>query len=213
MTDTAGARTSDPLALLLSADDLDHYLRSLAGAALAAAPSAVRVDLALERTGRPTAAVSASRPGDEGGADPTGSPRTALGDPTDTGTALTAAFTGSGAHGRLTLTPAPGRPLDTVDRERVSRLVTRLPDMVALAQRLFDAQVLAQDLQAAMQSRSVIDQAIGMVMSSRNCSPEQAMRSLRTLSQHRNVKLRDLCAQLVGRLTGSPAPPPLCPRP
>ncbi|NJQ05580.1 ANTAR domain-containing protein [Streptomyces lonarensis] len=213
MTDTAGTRTSDPLALLLSADDLDHYLRSLVAAALAAAPSAVRADLVLERAGRPTAAVSVSRPGDEGGADPTGSPHAALGGPADTATALTAAFTGADARGRVTLTPTPGRPLDPADRERLLRLVTRLPDMMALAQRLFDAQVLAQDLQAAMQSRSVIDQAIGMVMSSRNCSSEQAMKSLRTLSQHRNVKLRDLCSQLVGRLTGSPAPPPLCPRP
>ncbi|NJQ17363.1 ANTAR domain-containing protein [Streptomyces bohaiensis] len=85
--------------------------------------------------------------------------------------------------------------------------------MVALAQRLFDAQLLARDLQAAMQSRTVIDQAVGMVMSSRNCSSDQAMRWLRTLSQHRNVKLRDLCAHLVGRLPGTPAPKRLCPRP
>ncbi|WP_445271098.1 ANTAR domain-containing protein, partial [Streptomyces sp. DSM 41634] len=71
------------------------------------------------------------------------------------------------------------------------------------------------DLQAALQSRAVIDQAAGIVMNQRRCTPEDALQTLRSASQHRNVKLRDLCAQLVGSVSGGvpPGGPPLRPRP
>ncbi len=50
----------------------------------------------------------------------------------------------------------------------------------------------------------MIDQAAGIVMNQRRCSAEEALHTLRTASQHRNVKLRDLCAQLVGSVSGAP---------
>ena len=70
---------------------------------------------------------------------------------------------------------------------------------VALANaHLFDAQAsLAQQMQAAMQSRAVIEQAKGIIMGSRRCSADQAFAILTKVSQDSNRKLRDVAAALV----------------
>jgi GAF domain-containing protein len=63
---------------------------------------------------------------------------------------------------------------------------------------LYDAQAnLAQQMQAAMQSRAVIEQAKGIIMGSRRCSPDQAFTILTRVSQDTNRKLRDVAAALV----------------
>jgi len=63
---------------------------------------------------------------------------------------------------------------------------------------LFDAQAsLAQQMQAAMQSRAVIEQAKGIIMGSRRCTADQAFAILTKLSQDSNRKLRDVALALV----------------
>jgi GAF domain-containing protein len=76
---------------------------------------------------------------------------------------------------------------------------------VALANaHLYDASVtLAQQMQAAMESRATIEQAKGIIMAERRCSAEEAFRILSKLSQDNNRKLRDVAAALVARATGS----------
>jgi AmiR/NasT family two-component response regulator len=54
---------------------------------------------------------------------------------------------------------------------------------------------LAGDI--ALASRSVIDQAVGIVMAQRRCTAEDAFATLLTVSQRRNVKLRAVAAELV----------------
>jgi len=70
---------------------------------------------------------------------------------------------------------------------------------VALANaHLFDAQAsLAQQMQAAMQSRAVIEQAKGILMGSRRCTADQAFAILNKISQDTNRKLRDVATTLV----------------
>jgi GAF domain-containing protein len=58
------------------------------------------------------------------------------------------------------------------------------------------------DLKQAMASRSVIDQAMGVVMAQNRCGPEEAFGILRRASQHRNAKLRDIATQIVQRVSG-----------
>jgi len=58
----------------------------------------------------------------------------------------------------------------------------------------------AAQLRTAMQSRAVIDQAIGVIMARDRCSPDEAFDLLRRISQHRNVKLRDLAQTIVDRI-------------
>jgi hypothetical protein len=69
------------------------------------------------------------------------------------------------------------------------------------------------DLQSAMSSRTVIDQALGIVMAQESCTAERAFEILTKASQHRNVKLRDLAAGLVTKVGGEPpSVRPLWPR-
>lgn len=55
----------------------------------------------------------------------------------------------------------------------------------------------ADEMQAAMASRAVIEQAKGAIMAQNRCSPDQAFAILRQASMGRNVKLRDLAMRMV----------------
>jgi GAF domain-containing protein len=69
----------------------------------------------------------------------------------------------------------------------------------AVAGALAEARVHAQQLEAAMESRSVIEQAKGIVMAATGCDADTAFASLIQQSQHENRKLRDIAAELVLR--------------
>ncbi|MCW2621852.1 MAG: hypothetical protein JWL64_1454 [Frankiales bacterium] len=74
---------------------------------------------------------------------------------------------------------------------------------VALADaRVFDsAKREAEALRRAMESRAVIEQAKGILMSERRCTAAAAFEVLVQLSQDTNVKLRDVAAAVVERTT------------
>jgi putative methionine-R-sulfoxide reductase with GAF domain len=61
---------------------------------------------------------------------------------------------------------------------------------------LAHANRLAEQLQLALESRAVIDQAIGVLMGSRGCSADEALAALRSESQSRHQKL-NVVAQTV----------------
>ncbi|WP_055489133.1 GAF and ANTAR domain-containing protein [Streptomyces sp. TP-A0356] len=109
---------------------------------------------------------------------------------------------------------APGTFTDHDQRE-LGQFAAQAGGGIALAQRLADAEEFTRDLQTAMQSRSVIDQAIGAVMRQQHCSADQAFDLLRELSQQTNTRLRDVCTHLITDIGGQPpkAQPPLRPRP
>jgi GAF domain-containing protein len=56
---------------------------------------------------------------------------------------------------------------------------------------------LAQQMQEAMESRAVIEQAKGIIMGDRRCTSEEAFGLLAKISQDTNRKLRDVAAALV----------------
>ena len=97
------------------------------------------------------------------------------------------------------------------DEQRLGRFAAQAGGGIALAQRLADAEDFTRELQTAIRSRSLIDQAIGVVMHQERCRAEQAFDLLRRLSQESNTKLRDVCARLVTGVGGHPpkAQPPL----
>ncbi len=70
-----------------------------------------------------------------------------------------------------------------------------------------DPAVENAQLREALSTRPVIEQAKGMVMLLRGCSPAEAFGVLVTLSQSSNVKLRDVAAVVVA--AGSNAGPGL----
>ena len=75
---------------------------------------------------------------------------------------------------------------------------------VALANvHLYDATAaLARQMQAAMESRAVIEQAKGIIIGERRCTPDEAFAVLTALSQSSNRKVRDVAAALVDRAAG-----------
>ncbi|MFG1610619.1 GAF and ANTAR domain-containing protein [Actinoplanes sp. NPDC049265] len=68
---------------------------------------------------------------------------------------------------------------------------------LANAHQFYSAVALARHLQAAMDSRAVIEQAKGIVMAQRRCAADEAFAFLTKVSQDNNRKLRDVAAALV----------------
>ena len=58
----------------------------------------------------------------------------------------------------------------------------------------------ANNMKAAMEARTAIDLAVGAIMGQNRCSQDEAIIILRTASQGRNMKLRDLAADLLASL-------------
>ncbi|MGW0413212.1 GAF and ANTAR domain-containing protein [Streptomyces collinus] len=88
------------------------------------------------------------------------------------------------------------------DRAPARDLAARVGGAVNTALRVERERSSAADIRLALLSRSVIDQAVGIVMARERLDAEAAMRRLVRASQDRNVKLRDLCARLVARAAG-----------
>jgi len=78
---------------------------------------------------------------------------------------------------------------------------------MALARRQADRLALTRQLEAALVSRRVIDQAIGVIMAQNRCGPDDAFAILRGASQTRNVKLRLVAAEVVTSVSGEPVQP------
>jgi GAF domain-containing protein len=84
---------------------------------------------------------------------------------------------------------------------------------VSVAVKLADQIQMSDDLHGALASRAVIDQATGIIMAQQRCSAAAAFDVLRRASQNRNIKLRELAAELVRNVGGKPPEPgPFQPR-
>ncbi|MBM0235795.1 GAF and ANTAR domain-containing protein [Micromonospora sp. STR1_7] len=65
------------------------------------------------------------------------------------------------------------------------------------------AATLAEQMREAMRSRAVIEQAKGIIMGDRRCSPEEAFALLSKISQDTNRKVHDVAEALVARAVRS----------
>jgi len=72
-----------------------------------------------------------------------------------------------------------------------------------LAVRIGQLKDAKDNLEAAMQSRTVIDLALGIIMAQNRCSQEAAFTILRSASSSRNVKLRELAGNIVASTSGA----------
>ncbi|GGX15839.1 GAF and ANTAR domain-containing protein [Streptomyces lomondensis] len=86
-------------------------------------------------------------------------------------------------------------------REAARAFAARAGDAISVALRIERRRQSAADVRTALLSRSVIDQAIGILMARERIDARDALERLRRASQHRNVKLRDLCGQLVAKVS------------
>ncbi|MFJ7337950.1 ANTAR domain-containing protein [Streptomyces sp. NPDC101116] len=85
-------------------------------------------------------------------------------------------------------------------RDAARAFAARAGDAIDVALRIERRRQSAADVRTALLSRSVIDQAIGILMARERIDARIALERLRRASQDRNVKLRDLCGQLVARV-------------
>ena len=73
---------------------------------------------------------------------------------------------------------------------------------VRLAVKVGTAQGAADDLSAAMQKRTAINLACGIIMGQNRCTQAEAMTILTNVSSHRNQKLRDVAEEMVIKISG-----------
>ncbi|WP_258803147.1 GAF and ANTAR domain-containing protein [Pseudarthrobacter sp. NS4] len=76
-------------------------------------------------------------------------------------------------------------------------------DALLLSVRIGAAQGRAEDLEAAMESRTAINLACGVIMGQNRCSQAEAMEILTKVSSNRNRKLRDVASELIEQLSGT----------
>ncbi|WSV73393.1 GAF and ANTAR domain-containing protein [Streptomyces anulatus] len=234
MTDRPVAEAPDTTALLLDTTSLDEFLHALARGALALVEEADGCGITLERLGRPVtvSSVGASATkldeaqyGQDDGpclqAMRTGREVSVPDTLRESRWADYPAYAAvCGARSSLSLPIAPHshtagalnlyapvpHAFDAVDLTALRLLTAQATGAIALAQRIADTEEFAADLEAALRSRTVIDQAIGVIVGQQRCTPEKAFDVLRTASQHRNIKLRELCAELISSITGEVPP-------
>ncbi|WP_107656993.1 GAF and ANTAR domain-containing protein [Nocardia suismassiliense] len=86
---------------------------------------------------------------------------------------------------------------------RARRLITIIAAVVAAATAAARQAELSEQLRAALASRSVIDQALGIIMGRERCTRSDAAATLRDVSQRRNTKLAVVAADVIRRCTGA----------
>jgi GAF domain-containing protein len=106
-----------------------------------------------------------------------------------------------GAVGVLNLYASAVGGFDERDQQLARALAAHVAVAVTAALRTYDQVSLTDNLRIALTSRSVIDQAIGIVMGRERCSADQAFDVLRKVSQHRNTKLRHVATEVVTAVT------------
>lgn len=89
--------------------------------------------------------------------------------------------------------------------QQIARVMALCLTVAELSHQIVDQEVDNTDLQAAMASRSTIDQAIGVIMAQNRCTAQDAFAILRSASNHRNVKMRDLASEMLRTVSGSPS--------
>lgn len=95
----------------------------------------------------------------------------------------------------------PGAFTDSEAAEILGILAGHVQTLLSLVVRRAEQIELANQFRAALNARSIIDQAIGILMAQRRVGPEQAFQFLRQASNRSNVKLRDLAAHIVASVT------------
>jgi GAF domain-containing protein len=114
---------------------------------------------------------------------------------------------GSEIVGALNLYAEAEHAFKTGDIDDASAFALQAAFVLANARAYWDARLLSDNLTQAMESRAVIEQAKGIIMGVAAVSADEAFERLKGQSQHENVKVREIAAEIVRRAQRSrPAP-------
>ncbi len=106
---------------------------------------------------------------------------------------------GGRSIGALNLYARDTHAFDEDSKAAAAQLTGLAAATVTAVLRRYDELTLTDHLLTALSSRSVIDQAIGIIIGMQHCPADTAFDLLRTVSQNRNLKLREVAADLVVR--------------
>jgi hypothetical protein len=84
---------------------------------------------------------------------------------------------------------------------RAEELALHASTSLRLALRIAHLTDAQSNLTAAMESRTVIDLAAGVIMAENRCSQDAAMTILKNASSSRNMKLRDVAATVLASIS------------
>lgn len=106
--------------------------------------------------------------------------------------------------GALNMYAEAPHAFDAEARVAIAQLTALAAATITAAMRHYDEATLTDHLRVALSSRAVIDQAMGIVIGMQHCAPTEAFDVLRTVSQNRNIPLRQVAAELVAKTVESP---------
>lgn len=110
--------------------------------------------------------------------------------------------------GALNLYARDASAFGTAEARRAADFADNASGALTLAIRLASHAALIEQLRSSLASRTVIDQALGIVMAREHCTQADAFAILRSASQNSNVKLRDIASAIVMSVSGEPPQPP-----
>ena len=102
----------------------------------------------------------------------------------------------------ISLTAVTSDAFSPNDVYAAEAFVEQASKMLRSALRITELTESVQDLYAALEHRTVIDTALGVVMGQNQCDHDTAFNILRRAASSRNVTLRDLAASVVGSVSG-----------
>jgi GAF domain-containing protein len=111
-----------------------------------------------------------------------------------------------GLHGALNLYGREAGAFDDVSRDAGREFASYAAVAVRNIHLYESTRELAMNLDAAMRSRAVIEQAKGIVMSQRHCDASEAFTMLAEASQRSNRKVRDIAQSLIDGVSGGSPP-------
>ena len=109
--------------------------------------------------------------------------------------------------GALNLYARAASAFGAAEARRAENFAENASGALTLAMRLASHAALIEQLRSSLTSRTVIDQALGIIMAREHCTQSGAFAILRSASQNSNVKLRDIAGAVVTSVTGEPLQP------
>jgi GAF domain-containing protein len=109
--------------------------------------------------------------------------------------------------GAINLYAREASAFGAAEARRAENFAENASGALTLAIRLASDASLIEQLRSSLSSRTVIDQALGIIMARERCTQARAFAILRSASQNSNVKLRDIASAVVTSVTGEPPQP------
>jgi GAF domain-containing protein len=109
--------------------------------------------------------------------------------------------------GALNLYGSHPHAFDGAARQQAETFATQAATALTLVLRNANRAAKSAQLEQALSSRTVIDQALGILMAQQRCAADEAFALLRRHSQNNNRKLRDVAADIITQVSGRPPLP------